>query len=221
MDSQPLIGEFKSVDNKWVLWLVKNSIGLWETSSNSRVGEKALVKRPGLCGPIDDAFMDAFLWVPPSKSDASKPSWYDNEFQHATKEWRRHFRGDIVIKSELTDEDIANNNLVLFGTPATNPLIAKVLASLPIEWTKEKLRMAGADYDARTHAPILIYPNPLNPNRYVVINSGFTFREFAYLNNARQIPMLPDWAVVDVSQGANFVMPGNVVSAGFFDEKWK
>ena len=47
-------------------------------------------------------------------------------------------------------------------------------------------------YPAATHAPILIYPNPLNPKKYVVLNSGFTFREFDYLNNARQIPKLPD-----------------------------
>ena len=31
--------------------------------------------------------------------------------------------------------------------------------------------------DAAHHVPILIYPNPLNPQRYVVLNSGFTFRE--------------------------------------------
>ena len=46
--------------------------------------------------------------------------------------------------------------------------------------------------------PVLIYPNPLNPKRYVVLNSGFTFREYDYLNNARQVPKLPDFAVVDV-----------------------
>jgi hypothetical protein len=220
VDAQPLTAQFLNVDQSRVLWLTKNSIGMWQTA-HAGVDEKALVKRPGLCGAIDDAFMDAFVWVPPAKSDPTQPTWYDVEFQHATKEWRRHFRGDIVTKSELTEADIANNNLILFGTPRSNPLIAKVLASLPIEWTDEKLRVAGVDYDARTHAPLLIYPNPLNPNRYIVINSGFTFREFAYLNNARQIPMLPDWAVADVSQGSNNLMPGNVVQAGFFDEKWR
>lgn len=221
VDAQVLVAPFQSVGKSKVLWLTKNSLGMWETNINSGVPDKALVKRPGLTGPIDDAFMDAFVWVPPSKSEASNPTWYDTEYQHATREWRRHFRGDIVINAQTRDIDLANDNLVLFGTPATNPLIAKVLPSLPIEWTDTKLRVAGVEYDARTHAPVLIYPNPLNPDRYIVINSGFTFREFAYLNNARQIPMLPDWAVVETSQGANNVMPGNVVSAGFFNENWK
>lgn len=221
VDAQPIVAQFKSVDSSKQIWLVKNSIGMWETNANSGVSENSLVKRPGLSGPIDDAFMDAFVWVPPTKVDSTNPTWYDKEFQHATREWRRHFRGDIVSKSEPTEEDIAKNNLILFGTPSTNPMIAKVVKSLPIEWTDSKLTVAGVEYDAATHAPILVYPNPLNPNRYIVINSGFTFREFAYLNNARQIAMLPDWAVVDVSSGSNYVMPGNVVSAGFFNENWK
>ena len=55
---------------------------------------------------------------------------------------------------------------------------------------------------------MLIYPNPLNPKKYVVLNSGFTFREFDYLNNARQIPKLPDWAVVDTTVAAERALAG-------------
>jgi len=66
-----------------------------------------------------------------------------------------------------------------------------------------------------------IYPNPLNPKKYVVLNSGFTYREYDYLNNARQVPKLPDYAVIDVTTPANSRYPGKIVRAGFFDEQWK
>ena len=69
--------------------------------------------------------------------------------------------------------------------------------------------------------PVLIYPNPLNPEKYVVLNSGFTFREYDYLNNARQISKLPDWAIVDVTVAPNERWPGKITSAGFFGEKWE
>ncbi len=69
--------------------------------------------------------------------------------------------------------------------------------------------------------PVLIYPNPLNPKRYVVLNSGFTFREYDYLNNARQVPKLPDYAVVDVNVPVSSRALGGIVAAGFFDEQWK
>ncbi|OYW13714.1 MAG: hypothetical protein B7Z55_16400, partial [Planctomycetales bacterium 12-60-4] len=59
VDAQPLVAHFQSVDKSKVLWLTKNSIGMWEISTNSDIVQRSLVKRPGLCGPIDDAFMDA------------------------------------------------------------------------------------------------------------------------------------------------------------------
>ncbi|HXE55362.1 MAG TPA: hypothetical protein VN541_20225, partial [Tepidisphaeraceae bacterium] len=72
-----------------------------------------------------------------------------------------------------------------------------------------------------THVPVLIYPNPLNPKRYVVLNSGFTFREADYLNNDRQNPKLPDWAVVDTTEPPSPTAPGKIADAGFFGEKWE
>jgi hypothetical protein len=67
----------------------------------------------------------------------------------------------------------------------------------------------------------MIYPNPLNPDRYLVINSGLTYREFDYENNARQTPKLPDWAIVDFSEPPSNMAPGKIVAADFFDEQWK
>ena len=76
-------------------------------------------------------------------------------------------------------------------------------------------------FAASSHAPVLIYPNPLNPKRYVVLNSGVTFREYDEMNNARQVPKLPDWAIVDLSVPPDARYPGKIVAAGFFDEQWK
>ena len=67
----------------------------------------------------------------------------------------------------------------------------------------------------------MIYPNPLAPGRYIVLNSSFTYREYDYLNNARQVPKLPDWAIVDVTTAPDARWPGKVIAADFFDEDWK
>lgn len=69
--------------------------------------------------------------------------------------------------------------------------------------------------------PVLIYPNPLNPRKYVVLNSGFTFREADYLSNARQTPKLPDWAVIDTTVPPSAHAPGGIADAGFFGEQWE
>ncbi len=105
----------------------------------------ALAKKPGLQGPIDDAFMSPFLFVPPNSTNPQTLSdrWIADEYRHATKEWRRHFRGDIRSKpaEEVSDEDIASCNLILFGTPKTNPLIAKMASSLPVKWSDEQVQL--------------------------------------------------------------------------------
>ena len=186
---------------------------------------EGLRKTHDLQGPVDDAFMDSFLVVRPtgtSKHEAVD-KWARSELDHLVAQWRQQFRGDARVKddSAVTEADIATHNLILFGDPDSNKLIGRLNAKLPVGWSGDKVKVGDAGYDAEHHAPILIYPNPENPSRYVVLNSGFTYREFAYLNNARQVPKIPDWAVVDVRTPADSLWPGKLVAADFFDESWQ
>ena len=59
-----------------------------------------------------------------------------------------------------------------------------------------------------------------SPKRYIVLNSGFTFREYDQLNNARQVPKLPDFAIVNVNVPVSSRAPGGIADAGFFGENW-
>lgn len=197
--------------------------GQWQVA-NPAVASAPLAKVPGLQGPIDDAFMDAFVFVRPSGPalHESVGKWVDSELERAVHEWRRQFRGDVlqVQDTELEDSVIAQHNLVLWGDPSSNAVLRRLLDRLPIEWNADHLKANGQTYPASQHLPVLIFPNPLNPQRYVVLNSGFTYREYDYLNNARQVPKLPDWAVIDLSVAPNALQPGKIADAGFFDENW-
>ncbi len=112
------------------------------------------------------------------------------------------------------------NNLILWGDPGSNAVLAKIADKLPVKWDKDGVKLGSETFDSSHHVPVLIYPNPLNPKRYVVLNSGFTFREYDYLNNARQVPKLPDFAVVDIDVPVSSRAPGGIVTAGFFTETW-
>jgi len=186
---------------------------------------KGLRKRPGLQGPIDDAFLEPFLVVVPA-GEAAHPAvgrWVDFEIQHLVNRWRALYRGELPVKAdtEVTERDIADHHLVLFGDPAANTLVGKVIDGLPIDWTESKLTANGTAHDASNHVPLMIHPNPLNPERYVVLNSGPTHREAHDRTNSLQNPKLPDWAVVDVSVPPDAEKPGKIVDAGFFDERWR
>ena len=184
-----------------------------------------LRKQPGLQGPIDDAFLDSFLFVRPTGTawHSQVGNWAKSEMDRAIEHWRRHFRGVARVKddTDLTPADIAGANLVLWGDPASNSVLKQIAAKLPIRWTAQEIAAGDDKFPADAHALVAIYPNPLNPSRYVVLNSGFTFRDYAYLNNARQVPMLPDWAIVDLRTPPGNVWPGKIAAADFFDERWR
>jgi len=202
--------------------LVKDRNGKW---GNPVLYWDKASKEPGLQGPIDDAFMEAFVMVKPSGKpmNAKVGEWADKEMKHAVTHWRKQFRGDAPVKAdtEITDADIKDNNLILWGDPSSNAVLAKIANQLPIKWSDKGVTVGDHTYEPGTHVPVLIYPNPLNSKKYVVINSGFTFREYDYLNNARQVPKLPDYAVVDITTPPNSRYPGKIVQAGFFGEKWE
>lgn len=187
--------------------------------------EESLVKRPTLCGPVDHAFMSSFVFVRPTGAPLHQKTgaWADNELDHAIAFWRKVFRGEAPVKddSAITDADIANSHLVLWGDPSSNAVLARILENLPLSWDASRLVFAGREYPAAETVPILVFPNPLNPDKYIVLNSGPTFREDALLNNSQQIPKLPDWSLIDVNTAPDGKWPGKVLEAGFFDEAWQ
>ena len=196
----------------------------WEMADEAE-GYARLRKRHNLQGPIDDAFTESFLMVRPTGKpfNATVGDWVSSELAHATNHWRVHFRGDARLKDDgdVTEADIAAHHLVLWGDPSSNRLLARIADKLPFRWNSKELKVGKESFAASHHAPALIYPNPLNPKRYVVLNSGFTFREYDYLNNARQVPKLPDYAVVDLRIPVSSRLPGEIVAAGFFNEQWE
>jgi hypothetical protein len=204
IDAQEVRGPdpVKKVDGKWI--------------SGSLDG--GLRKRHNLQGPIDDAFMDSFVFVTPTGKPMHEKTgaWVAAEQARAIEMWRRFFRGDarVVKDSAITEAHIASSNLVFWGDPQSNLLLEGIVEKLPIKWTPKTITVGSRTYDAATHVPVLIYPNPLNPKRYIVLNSGFTFQDQAPLSNSRHVPMLPDWAVMDVAAKS-------VVAADFFGEKWE
>jgi pimeloyl-ACP methyl ester carboxylesterase len=185
----------------------------------------SLHKRHELQGPIDDAFLEPFLFVRPSGKSVHPEveKWVHHELDRAIVRWRRQFRGTprIADDRDVTPAEIASKNLILWGDAASNSLLAQIADKLPIREEGAQIAAGSQRFDAAHHVPILIYPNPLNPNRYIVLNSGFTFREHADMSNALQIPMLPDWAIVDIRTLPNDDWPGKMAAGDFFDEEWK
>jgi len=195
--------------------LLVRSNGHWQLSYHAE--PTALRKIHDLQGPINDAFMDAFLCVTPTGEPFNPIA-----AQHGTQELARfsqmfgkEYRGDARTKTDtaITADDIANNNLILFGDPGNNHLLARILGRLPLKWTKDSITLAGKTYAANDHVPVLIYPNPLNPKRYVVLNTGLSaqMRGEAY----------GDYAILHGASDAGGKLALTTEDGGVFDESWQ
>ncbi len=173
--------------------------GKWQAA----VKQKGLRKQHGLQGPIDDAFMDAFLCVNPTKQFAA--------------EYAKWMRADLRTKpaSAVNSKDVAENNLVLFGDPGNNKLIAKIAKKLPITWKNGQIVAGDKKFSAADHTLAMIYPNPMNTKKYVVLNSGHTFHQADFKGtNALLYPRQGDYAIIRNSDH-------KVVDAGLFNDDWK
>ena len=196
--------------------------GLWRAVKAVDPAGGTLHKKHGLQGPIDDAFREAFLCVRPT-SKPHHPAAHQRALAIAAlfgKEYPRWLRADVPFKNdaEVTPADIAGRHLVLFGDPGSNSLLARVAGKLPIRWTKKAIVVGDESYNAENHLLAMIYPNPLNPERYVVVNSGHTFHEAEFRGtNAYLFPRWGDYSVLRFNEGQH---DPEVVEAGFFDEEW-
>ena len=183
-----------------------------------------LHKLHGLQGPIDDAFMEPFLVVTPTGKSAHPQfeRWMKFELAHFLDRWKRLFRGMPRVKkdTEVTDQDLQDYHLIVWGDPQSNQVLGRAASKLPIAWTAEQISAGGQQFAAAGNALVMIYPNPLEPSRYLVLNSGPTYREGHDASNSVQTPKLPDWAVVDLSVPPDGLAPGRIAAADFFDESW-
>ena len=209
----------KSLDNgsKWI----------WKSQDTS--ASNGLVKHPLLQGPIDDGFKSRFIVILPdgSPDGTAADRWARIEAEHFLVRWRSLMRGNALVRkaSDVTEQDIQDCHIVVWGTPNTNSLLRKLLASKSllevVTWNEKGVKIGSQDGPFASSVPVLCYPNPLNPNRYMILNSGLTFREVHDKTNSLQNPKLPDWAILDITQPPSVEAAGKVVAADFFDSQWK
>lgn len=197
----------------------EKSNGHWKLASGH---EKGIRKKHGLQGPIDDAFLEPFLVVRPTGApwNAAANEQALRILRRFDRQYTLAYRGHIRIKDDkdVTASDFTKYNVVLFGDPGSNRWIANLHAKLtPLHWTKERVVLGSKSLPAAESVPALIYPSPLSPNRYVVINSGLT-AAWADWAGDFPTPRYGDFAIFKVQQDSD---DPETAYAGLFNESWK
>ncbi len=190
----------------------------WEVATKAPEG---LRKVHGLQGPIEDAFLDPFLLVRPTGTPWNRAAHEQSLriMARFDKLYAKHLRAHPRVKDDkdVTAQDLERYHVIVFGDPGSNRLLSRLAAKLPLTWTKERVGYGGETQASSAALPALIYPNPLNPKKYVVVNSGLTSEE-REIRGEYQLPRLGDYALLKVAEGVDFP---DIVTAGLFNERWQ
>ncbi|MGH2350804.1 MAG: hypothetical protein ACRDJN_04235, partial [Chloroflexota bacterium] len=202
------------------VWLT--DAGTWQLAEpDAPAGEK----RPGVSGPFGDLFRRGVILVTGTTGSAEERfflDWCARDAASFFRTWNGGVhRGGIAGESWfdfpiMTDAEYLasgdqTRNLVAFGTPRTNALLATLAGGIGLEVGPRTIRLGGREWGGRDVAIIAVLPHPDGSDRYVAVHGGVTpdaITHGAHLG----WQLLPDYLVYDGDL---------VVDWGHFDNRWR
>ena len=181
-------------------------------------------KRHECSGPMGDLFFDGLLLVPGTAGSEEEGFFNEWVAGHAAAYFRSRNGGvhrggimgqntvdlPIVRDAELTAEDRDGHNLVLYGTPASNSVMAEFTEHLPVAFEDGAVRLGGRLYRGEGAAVFALFPHPRHPRRYVAVHGGATPDAVCWGSHL-DMQLLPDYLVY---------AGGEVLDWGFWDNDW-
>ena len=201
-------------------------------------------------GPISDAFRSPFVVVYGTSGTPAETADNRADAQQFVDEWNAvmiqdkpawGFPGPQRYLSAIADTavdagTIETKNLRLFGDQHSNRIVERLANRLPLRLLDNGIRVGEHTYRGPDVRYTLIYPNPLNTEKYVVLGKGYltdgTIAGTTLGKNLEELPWgEPDYVVWDagVQPGPTVQNPDGTVirhlpdtylQAGFFDQNW-
>jgi hypothetical protein len=187
--------------------------------------EGTLVKRPGLSGPLTDAYYTRMVHVYGTR-DAEHTDALRRAAQRGAQGWPVwlwRFEQEVVADTDVTDELMRDATVVLYGTAGDNAVLERMRERLPIRIEEDAVVVGEQRHTGRDVGVRFIYPNPLAPERYVMVQGGVTTDA---VGAGHKLPdFLPDYLVYDRettrSRSRLATGPNRPVALGFFDRHWR
>jgi len=140
------------------------------------------VKNKRLHGPVWDAFSDPYSVIWGSKES-------DKHYRQASKRVAASLAqgAPCYRDTEVSETLMTSHNVILVGQPDPSSWPARVLDRLPIKIDKHKLVVMDRQFEGRDMGLILVLPNPLALENYIVVFSGASSRAVANIDKAYQL----------------------------------
>jgi len=181
-------------------------------------------KHGTVTGPIRDVFHEPLLFVYGSGDDEARAN-EEVARSFARMKWGVKVNYPVISDAEFfaRSEPLANDR-ALFLVGRTNKVLAALeqSATFPIHVDAGAVRVGSDRFTGRELGAAFIRPNPLRPDRYVVVVGG---ADVAGTLRAMSLPdLLPDFVVWDenVAPGRTQILlgAGSYRAAGLFEKDW-
>jgi len=180
-------------------------------------------KTPKICGPISDAQNTPYaIVVGTASSDPMMNKFCQLRAESIRDEWQiwQHVKPRFFLDTEITDEQIGKYSLILFGGPDENLVTKKLIDQIPLRIESDSISISGQNFPAQNAGVSIIYPHPLNPDRYVVINASNSPDAMFFIN---RLPGNFDYSIAETRAIGSSEIPfeKGCVVAGCFDYNWQ
>jgi hypothetical protein len=204
-----------------VVHLVRTG-GAWRTGFPPRA--PGLEKHAGLSGPLADAYYGRMIHVYGTQRAE------DVDVLRRTAErgargwplWLWSVSQQVVRDVDVDQAMMESATLVLYGGPGDNAVLERLRERLPIHVEPGAVVLGTRRFEGDDVGTRFIYPNPLAPEHYLIVQAGATAAAAAAGNNLPDF--LPDYVVYDgtsTRERQRLVMPRQGTRAvGFFDDSW-
>ncbi|MFB3895842.1 MAG: hypothetical protein ACE14V_06015 [bacterium] len=221
------------------LSLTSISLGKTASKSNTKAASKPVSattsaatakapvpKPPEVIKPIIpgimDAFQSPFLYVYGTQSkDSNENRVVKRTVEDVVNFWKvgRNRTEQYKADTEVTLSDISSYHLLLYGSPASNKIIAQIYQQLPLLIESNSVIGGTKKFTGDSIGLIMIAPNPLNPKKYAVIYWGSDYKSRRWINS---VPYGKTDYVIFYDQ--SFLLPKKeqpeppIIEKGFFDK---
>jgi pimeloyl-ACP methyl ester carboxylesterase len=181
-------------------------------------------KTPAIAGPIGEILNTPFAIVTGTAS--SDPAMKEmcrikaESAVHFWKDWQRQ-PPRVFLDSEISDADAARYSLLLIGGADANSIARKLGR---VEIASDHVVIQGHTFAAAGARVQVIFPNPLNPQRYVLQVGASSAGALSLWTPERLRDADFDYIIEDgrVPAGTGRVSPFQIrVASGWFDRRWQ
>ena len=172
------------------------------TKKSEKYENAAIIKNELLHGPVRDVFTEPFVIIWGSGGEDKEVSESNEKLARTminsgisftnvkiTEEFEKRALtlvngGPCFADVNVPVELIKTHNIILVGRPKSNLWLAKIAKKLPVQIKNGQVITHSASYDGRDVGLILVYPNPLNSQKYVAVFSGTSKKAMANISKA-------------------------------------